>query len=97
MTSPLSQEIHAAMLAIAQRRPIPPPRPLLIDEADMNREELAETVADMKETATMFVRRHAAIYAPDVSVQMVDSICQALGDISIRRSDGRARSTPGRL
>jgi len=82
----LSQEIRIAMLAIAQRRPIPAPRPLLIDEADMNdmnREELAARVGEMRETAAMFVRRHAAIYAPDVSATMVDSICQALGDISI--------------
>lgn len=30
----LKDEIRAAMLAIARREPIPPPRPLLIDEAD---------------------------------------------------------------
>jgi len=79
----LSQEIRIAMLAIAQRRPIPAPRPLLIDEADMNQEELAATVGEMKETATMFVQRYAAIHARDVSTEMVDAICRALGDISI--------------
>jgi hypothetical protein len=111
----LSQEIRIAMLAVAQGRPIPAPRPLLIEESDveepnprrlwmqkeiataiadiksrtamceanMNHEELAKTVGEMKATAVMFVRRHAAISAPDVSAAMVDSICQALGDISI--------------
>jgi hypothetical protein len=31
----LREEIRVAMLAIARREPIPPPRPLLIDEADI--------------------------------------------------------------
>ena len=49
----------------------------------MDRLELAETVANMKSTATMFVQRHAAIYARDVPIETVESICRALGDISI--------------
>lgn len=44
---------------------------------------LAATVAEMKTTATLFVERHAAIYAPDVSPEMVKAICAALGEISI--------------
>jgi hypothetical protein len=49
----------------------------------MDKAELAETVANMKSTATMFVQRHAAIYARDVPIETVESICRALGDISI--------------
>ena len=49
----------------------------------MDRRTLAATVAGMKHTATLFVQRHAAISAPDVSPAMVEAICAALGDISI--------------
>ena len=46
-------------------------------------DRLRDHVAEMKITATLFVRRHAAFYAPDVSPERVDSICAALGEISL--------------
>jgi hypothetical protein len=49
----------------------------------MNREQLTESVARMKITASMFVQRYAALNARDVPQADVDAICNALGDISI--------------
>jgi hypothetical protein len=48
-----------------------------------HQEHLVRTVRAMKDTATMFVQRYAAFYTPDVSIDDVDAICKALGDISI--------------
>lgn len=49
----------------------------------MNQLELAAHVKGMRDTAAAVVRRHAAIYARDVTLVQVEAICRALGDISI--------------
>lgn len=44
---------------------------------------LRETLAMLRATAVAIVQRHAAVYARDVPIRVVESICGALGDISI--------------
>jgi hypothetical protein len=49
----------------------------------MDLRQLRDTLSGLRDTATRLVRRHAAIYAPDVPLADVVAICTALGDISI--------------
>jgi hypothetical protein len=49
----------------------------------MNRDELAESVREMKHLAGLIVQHHWRLYARDVPRIEVDAICNALGDISI--------------
>jgi hypothetical protein len=51
--------------------------------AALHRTQLVEQVRAMRVKAGLIVERHAAIYARDVSIDIVRDICGALGDISV--------------
>lgn len=49
----------------------------------MDRQQFASVVGEMRQSASMFVQRYAAVHARDVPMDTVEAFCRALGEISV--------------